>query len=168
MLFANCNAAGDHMKKTGSLWLAYPHPNAEPRYVPTALPIELEGTAAGFRFNSDHFAIRGTTRPWLYTSGLLGAEHLTIRLSDGETHSYAVALHFAEIENLGPGQRVFDVKVQGKSVLTRLDIVQQAGAPRQALVKRLEPVRARGTLTIDPVPVAGREPILCAIEIKGL
>ena len=49
--------------------------------------------------------------------------------------SYTVYLYFAEPENKQPGERVFDVSLQGKTVLEDLDIVKEAGGQWKSLVK---------------------------------
>ncbi len=79
-------------------------------------------------------------------------------------------LHFAEIEDVRPGERVFDVKVQGKTVLEDFDVVKAAGGRNRAIVKEIEGVSATRSLALEFVPktkkVANRTaPILSAIEI---
>ena len=113
--------------------------------------------------------IVGTDQPWLYTSGCQAATELKFRLIEqgGAAAHYTVRLHFAEPEELRPGERVFDVLLQGEPVLKDFDIVQSAGAPRRALVKEFAGVRVAGELTVGlrPSPATSdRKPILCAIE----
>jgi outer membrane protein assembly factor BamB len=75
-----------------------------------------------------------------------------------------VRLHFAEPRALQPGERVFDVRLQGKTVLPGLDIVREAGGANRALVREFTGVAATGELRMDLVPKAG-QPLLCGIEI---
>jgi len=49
--------------------------------------------------------------------------------------SYTVRLHFAEIWWSATGQRVFNVAINGKTVLSNFDIVEAAGGSFRALVK---------------------------------
>lgn len=49
--------------------------------------------------------------------------------------SYTVRLHFAEIYFTDPGQRMFNVSINGKRVLDNFDIIAEAGAPNRAVVK---------------------------------
>ncbi len=44
-----------------------------------------------------------------------------------EPRKFIVRLHFAELEDVAPGERVFDVLVQGKTVVENLDVVKEAG-----------------------------------------
>ncbi|NOX53165.1 MAG: hypothetical protein GXP27_01745 [Planctomycetes bacterium] len=37
---------------------------------------------------------------------------------------FTVRLHFAEIEDVVPGQRIFDVAIQGKTVAKQLDVIR--------------------------------------------
>ena len=165
-LRANLNAPGDRMDSHGSLWLAYPRPiTRSGHYFVKALPMTHAGEAKGFRRNSDHHAIDGTREPWLYASGLRGRQRFAIQLSADEEHSYTVRLHFAEPEDVEPGGRVFDVKVQGRTVISRLDIAKEAGGRNRALAKKIAEVSAKGTMTVELVPVKGRAPLLCAMEI---
>jgi beta-glucanase (GH16 family) len=50
--------------------------------------------------------------------------------------SYAVRLHFAEIYWTGPGEREFNVFINGSQVLTNFDIFATAGGENIALVKQ--------------------------------
>ena len=84
----------------------------------------------------------------------------------------SVRLHFAELEDRGPGERVFDVKLQGKVVLKDLDVVKAAGGRGRALVKQFDGIAAAGALAIELVPKAGEltastAPIISGIEVTA-
>ncbi|HVJ51622.1 MAG TPA: beta-1,3-glucanase family protein [Aliidongia sp.] len=49
--------------------------------------------------------------------------------------SYSLRLHFAEFYWTKPGQRVFNVNINGTQVLSNFDIVAAAGGPNIALIK---------------------------------
>jgi len=49
--------------------------------------------------------------------------------------AYTVRLHFAEIYWNAVGQRVFDVAINGSTVLSRFDIIATTGSPNTAIVK---------------------------------
>ena len=83
---------------------------------------------------------------------------------------YTVRLHFAELEEFEPGQRVFDVKLQGKLVLSNFDITDQAGGIRKAIAKEFKGIRTSDKLTLELIPRPGpgtkkTAPIISAIEI---
>jgi len=82
--------------------------------------------------------------------------------------SYVVKLHFVESTSApvsAPGQRRFDVAVDGTKVLTELDIFAEAGGKRRALVKAL-PVTVTGTsMVIAFTPGSAENPKVNAIEV---
>ncbi len=82
---------------------------------------------------------------------------------------FTVRLHFAELEDVKPGERVFDVALQQKVVLKGLDVVTAAGGPRKALIREFPHVMAGDTLTLEftsaAKPVTPRNgPILSGLE----
>lgn len=167
----NLGAPGDRRDEDDSVWLSFPRPAAA-----GAMKVAAQLSPAGkenlYRHNADALTISGTQRPWLYASGCTGAAKLSIAtlwdapagLPVDETRAYTVRLHFADPTNSERGQRVFGVKVQGKSVLEGFDIVAEAGGARRALVKEVAGVEAGSSVDIELVPVTG-DPILCAVEI---
>jgi len=80
---------------------------------------------------------------------------------------YTVRLHFAEPEDLQPGQRVFGVSLQGRPVLEKFDIVGAAGGAQRGVVKEFKGVVIQKdlkiTLTRAPGTLAG--PIICGVEL---
>ena len=79
--------------------------------------------------------------------------------------TYRVRLHFAELQDVKPGQRVFDVNIQGKTVIRNLDVVTEAGGPRSALVKEVAGIRVGDTLTLELVARSEQPPILSGFEL---
>lgn len=82
---------------------------------------------------------------------------------------FTVRLHFAELEDAAPGQRVFDVKLQGKVVIAGLDVAREAGV-RTALVKEFRHVVATDALSLEFVAAQkdvtpANAPFLSAIEV---
>ncbi len=83
--------------------------------------------------------------------------------------TFTVRLHFAELEDVKPGRRVFDVTIQGKTVIQGLDVVAAAGGRRRALVREVKGVRATETLRVGLVPAktSTHPAILSAVEIEA-
>ena len=100
-------------------------------------------------------------------SGVQGVEGVAITLLPEGTaaRNYTVRFHFAEPDDLKPGERVFDVTVQGRRVLDDLDIVKEAGRPRTAVVRELHGVRVNGELRISFQSSTKRPAVLCGIEV---
>ncbi len=81
--------------------------------------------------------------------------------------TYTVSLYFAEPEELEVAQRVFDVLVQGETVLKDFDIVKQAGGVRTGLVKEFKGIVVEDKLVMTLRVVdssSTKEPILCGFE----
>jgi outer membrane protein assembly factor BamB len=82
---------------------------------------------------------------------------------------FTVRLHFAELDDVKPGERMFDVTLQGQVVEKSLDVVTAAGGPRKALVREFPHVLAGETLTVEFTSAAGNAtrrttPILSGLE----
>jgi hypothetical protein len=83
---------------------------------------------------------------------------------------YTVRLHFAEPDHLGAGQRVFDVALQGDTLLKDFDVVREAGGAQRALVKEFKGVRVGKDLTVTLTPAAGapvKQAVLCGVEVRA-
>jgi hypothetical protein len=78
---------------------------------------------------------------------------------------YSVRLVFAELEGLGPGERVFDVVLQGRTVLEDFDIARAAGGAWCSVVLGFDDVAAHDQLRVRLVPKRGRPPLLGGIEM---
>jgi hypothetical protein len=84
--------------------------------------------------------------------------------------SFTVRLHFAEIEDAKPGQRVFNVAIQDKTVLEKLDVVREAGGVNKPLVKEFNNVKASSQIVIGLTPDAGASrrggpPVISGMEV---
>jgi len=81
---------------------------------------------------------------------------------------YTIRLHFAEVRDLDPGQRVFDVFMQGQEVLSAFDVARIAGGPRRAIVREFRGVEIEEDLHIalkPSAPAVSHGPILCGVEL---
>ena len=81
--------------------------------------------------------------------------------------NYTIRLFFAEPEDLAPGQRVFDVEVQGKRVLKGFDIVKAAGGVRRGVIKEYKHVLVKDQLSIRLARAerSMQDSILCGVEM---
>jgi len=162
----NLGAPGDRRDARRKLWLSMPRKAG--LKVPVKITHDKPGEMA-HRINSDLHPIAGTDTPWVYASELTGPMTLTVALGTDETRSYTIRLHFCELDAVEPGERVFDVKVQGRVAIAGLDVAKQAGAQRTALVKTLTGVEADAELSVELVPSAGASaqhgPIISGLEV---
>ena len=85
-----------------------------------------------------------------------------------EPRPFMVRLHFAELADAGVGERVFDVSLQGKTLLKAFDIVKAAGGPLRPVMTEFTGIDVRDVLRLDlrpSTPGQGRPPLLCGIEV---
>ncbi len=171
-LAVNFGAPGDRKDGAGKLWLAYPRPyggqNPEQRRLVIDLPLEakLEDGGGYFDSNADFLKLDGTDTPWIYASGCRGLTQCTIPVAkdDGTEGTYTVRLHFTEPEDLQPGQRVFDVQIEGRTVVEKFDIVREAGGFERSLVKEIKGLQLKDKLVISLKAHRGK-PLICGLEI---
>ncbi|MDA7916055.1 PQQ-binding-like beta-propeller repeat protein [Verrucomicrobia bacterium] len=92
----------------------------------------------------------GDDAPTLVTEGIPPVETTAAIAPKVEPkHYYTVRLHFMEPEALEHGDRVFDVALQGKTVLHSFDVLAEAGAQEQGIVREFKRVAVGDTLNID-------------------
>lgn len=118
------------------------------------------GYNGGATYNTG-MAVKGTTTPALYQTVRYLPLTYTFSVPNG-THT--VTLKFGEIYFNAPGQRVFNVLLNGQTVLANFDIVSQAGAGT-ALDKQFTVSVTNGQITIQLAPVV-ENPMISAIEIQ--
>jgi beta-galactosidase len=75
-----------------------------------------------------------------------------------------VRLHFAELEDRAPGERVFDVSIGDKKVLSGFDVAREAGGPFRAVVREFAATPVDGQITIAFRAVRG-EPCASGVEV---
>ena len=172
----NFGAPGDRKDSRGKIWLSYPRPNPKKT---TSLDLKLDlkhKTLAGGGFltqNNRSLNLQTSEDDWLFSSKAQGVKLLTVPLlgKDDAPASYTVKLHFAEIaEDVEKGDRVFDVKLQGQTVVENLDVLSAAKGRGKNIVREIKDVKVTDNLVIELVPQAtssdpNQQPILNAIEI---
>jgi len=156
----NLGAPGDRREADGTLWLEYPSGGSPSPEV--GVSVEPED-AQWFRRHSSR--IEGEALAWVGASGGRGLRTLTVTLAEEaeQERSYTVTLYFAEPEEVKPGERVFDVALQGQQVLTGFDIVKEAGAPNRVIAREFQDIAVRDDLSMTLAPSVGA-PVLCGIK----
>lgn len=170
-LAVNLGAPGDRKDASGGLWLGFPRPGGS---LVLPLQVAVSFLPGGGYFNHDaaRLKIDNSEKPWIFGSGARGLRECTIPLAeptDG-TARYTVRLAFAELDLEAAGQRVFDIKLQGKVVAKNCDVFREAGGRSKALVKEFSGIDADEKLTIELVPGIAKPspdqlPILQGIEV---
>ncbi len=144
----NFGAPGNR-REEGVLWFEYPKIyNAGPD-----IPVRVE--AENLEYFGNHASwIEDQTDEfnWVASYGAKGVATVTVDLvQDGlpVNRMYRVKLIFAEPDDLQPGERIFDVLIQGRKVLEDLDIASEAGGPRRVLSKEFSGIRVKDKLEIQ-------------------
>jgi hypothetical protein len=182
-LGVNLGAPGDRKDKEGNLWVGYPRPGDKPRPAMTMawpsllLRLNVKTTfLPGGRFvarSSAYTRISATHAPWLYSCGAHGLSKCEVPLlgKDDPPAKYRVRLAFVEMDNDLPGQRVFDIKLQGKTVEQGLDVLDVAGSRNSAVIREYVDVEVKDKLTIEllpstPNPAWQQMPVLQAFDVE--
>ncbi|MGE4550441.1 MAG: malectin domain-containing carbohydrate-binding protein, partial [Opitutales bacterium] len=159
----NFNAPGDRMAPNGTLWVDYPAVGGPSPQV--SLSVQ-PAKPPGYRVHSSQVQAESSEHAWVAASGMIGVSSIKLRIGKpGDPPArYAVHLHFAEPEDHQPGERVFDVLLQGKVVAKALDLAKESGGRLKPLVKRLEGIVVTDSILIELNPVKG-ETTIAGIEI---
>ena len=168
----NLGAPGDRKAADGTLWLEFPSVGgSSPTLNVKIVPEKPEW----FRRHSSQ--VEGSGLAWVASSGAKGLTSLTVALAKSAdqaqptaARAYTIRLYFAEPDDVQPGERLFDVKIQGQAALTALDVVKEAGGRNRAVVKEFTDVQVAEELLIQLTPQADcKQPasILSGIEIQA-
>jgi hypothetical protein len=106
--------------------------------------------------------IANTNAVPVYQSCRWGSFGYTLSVPNG---NYNVTLKFAELAFGSPGQRLFNVFINGSQVLSDFDIVAQAGGPYIALDRSFPVYVGNGQITIQFTPGAADQPMVNGIQI---
>jgi hypothetical protein len=130
-----------------------------------AAALEEEKGISSYRLNADTAEIHGADLPWVAGSGCRGPIVLDVNViampSDTE---YRVRLHFAELQRKRAGDRVFDVMLGSRTVLSSFDVMRAAGQTHTAIVKEFTTDAENGAVHVELVPRTD-QPILSGIEV---
>ncbi|MFM9964309.1 MAG: PQQ-binding-like beta-propeller repeat protein [Planctomycetaceae bacterium] len=172
----NLGAPGDRKDADGKMWLSYPRHKA---YQETSLDVKLDlkpKFKTGGQFTSvgeSSQPIDGTETPWLYTSWAEDLEQLTLPLlgPKDQPATYTVRLHFARLGNADRKPIVFDVQLQGKTVVEDLTLpivpassAEDADGHATAILRVVENVQVTDNLLVNLVAKQGKAR-LSAIEV---
>ena len=176
-LAVNLGAPGDRRDADGQLWLGYPRPGlpGDRAAMGFSLKVAVEFLKGGgyIHRSSESEPVAGTENPWVFTSCGRGLKRCVLPLLDKDEKGaeYTVRLYFAELENKKANERIFDIKLQGETVLGGFDVMEEAGASHKAIVREFKDVQVKDNLEIELVPreredsSMSRAPILCGVEV---
>ena len=159
----NIGAPGDRKADNGTLWIEVPSVGG------LSPPIDVKIVGKDAKYFRRHSASVEGPMNWVTSSGVSGLDSfaLTLGAVDSAPRTYTVRLYFSEPDDLKPGQRLFDVTMQGKAVLDNFDIVKEAGGMNKSLVKEFRGVLAAADLKLLFKAKEGStaKAILCGVEV---
>lgn len=158
----NLNAPGDRVSDNNVLWLDFPSVGG----ISPEIPVRLD-TVNYFTIRKNAISVKSEKTPWVSASAIGGIRSMEITLSAEDLipdATYRVNLYFSELENKKPGERVFNVEIQGSTVLNDFDIIGEAGRPDKEVIKSFSGIKAGKTLKIDMKPVKGNT-IISGVEL---
>ncbi len=178
----NFGAPGDRKADNGTLWLECPSVGGSSAKLDIALTPE---EPLWFRRHS--LRLQRGDIPWVEASGAKGLRSVRVRVAGWQNERgekttgvdlgstridveriYTVRLHFVEPDDKEPGERRFDVALNGQTVLADFDIVAEARSPNVGIVKTFQGIHVSDFVIITLTPAdANSETILCGIEIVG-
>jgi len=153
-LYINFGEPGDRRDKDGNLWLQVARRtdgNARGLRMPFEAPCVFypggDGSEWGTRFgrrSATDVPAENTDTPFVFNSLSMGLKRYFVPVTSPAYGKgiFTVRLGFSALPNDKPGQRIFDVRLNGKTVLKDFDIVKEAGKPNRAVWKEF-------TLTLD-------------------
>jgi outer membrane protein assembly factor BamB len=175
-LAINFGAPGDMRDDEGKVWLAWPRPKviSPIGYPDYALRFDLHTEIAdgtGY-FQRDYrgVRIRGSSRPWLFTSGCEGLVRCRVPLLEEGSGSYTVRLGFTAPASDRAGLRTFDIKIQNQVLEEDFDIVTAGQGPGCAVVKEFNNLPSESDVVIELIPTSPgsgeeRAPLIHFMEI---
>jgi len=180
-LAINLGAPADMKDDAGTLWLAYPNPHtvySQNHFSNYGLKFDLNETIVDemgyFCHDFKRNEVKGTGKPWLFTSGCLGLLRCEVPLLEKpfgrDASLYTVRLGFRVAPGEESRQRVFDIKLQGRTVAQDFDLAQATANSDKAIIREFRDIAVNGNLVLELVPAAsdqneGSAPILNCIEI---
>jgi outer membrane protein assembly factor BamB len=162
----NLGAPGDRKAGDGTLWLELPSVGGNSPAVEAEIqPQQVQW----FRRHSSQVSGEGIA--WVAASGAEGIERLSVRLNprSNEPRTYTIRLYFCE-PALEPGQRRFDVSLEGKRVIENLDVAAEAGGVGLGLIKQFKGVAVDEWLDVEFTPaanVATPAAVLSGLELQA-
>jgi hypothetical protein len=118
------------------------------------------GFTDGQTGNLGNIPIANTSDPQIYRTERFKLTGYALAVANG---NYTVRLHFAESFYTAPGQRIFNVTVEGTPI-NNLDVFAEAGATRTALIKTVNVTVSDNQLNLGFAAVVG-ETMIDGIEI---
>ena len=158
----NFGARGDRRDADGTLWVDYPSVGGPSPEIGVVVEADIGPTS----FRNHAAQMQGDRLNWIAASGMTGVRTMTIPLvvNTDERRQYTVRLLFAEPDQVGPGERVFSVALQGHTVLSDFDIARETGGIKRTIIREFKGIEVSDQLTVTFTPNSG-EPLICGMDM---
>jgi hypothetical protein len=110
--------------------------------------------------------ITGTEKSWVFSSAYLGEKELEFEMLETGSTKYTVRLYFVDLDDVQSVDRLFDVSLQGKTVLEGFDVIAEAGSLRRCLTKTFPDVTIDRKIRIELKSRGKRPPVLSGFDAK--
>ena len=151
-LYLDFGASGDRRDKKGNLWIRSNQRPGHHLILGYGSTIALYPGGRDVRRSSQYTPVENTAEPFVFASAIVGVKQCILPVTtptDGEG-TFKVKLGFAALPGDKPGRRVFDVRLNGKTVLKDFDVIKEAGKTDRAVWKEFTLV-LKGNLVLDLV-----------------
>lgn len=174
----NFGAEGERRDQEGNLWIQagrrqhglYQH--VETNYTPTWTRYPGVNEFHAFvRRSNVSTQIADTDLDFVFASGERGIQRCVIPLTKPEEPkgTYTIRLGFCGLPGEQEGQRVFDIRINGKTVEEKFDALNAAGGPNRAIWREFslsgQPDAVIEFVAASPNPTLDQMPIVSAIEV---
>ncbi len=153
----NFGAPGDRITREGTLWLDYPSVGGP------SPKINVDATASTrFRYQHSVWMRKSERYPWVSASMAEGLDRFVIK--DLKPGRYLVRLYFAEPDDNAAGNRLQNIKLQGRIVGQNYDIVDDAGGVMRGTSRAFDGIEVSNALTLELSAAIGTT-IISGIEL---
>jgi len=168
-LAINLGAPGDMKDRNGTIWFGYPRPDME-LGIKLDLNEEILNGMGYYSYDSKGVDIEGTDYSWLFTNGCVGFLTCQIPLIDNlfgeEAGIFTIRLGFAAPST----NRKFDIKIQDNIVMENLNVLKEAGAVNNIVIKEFKGIHVVNNLSLELVPEitdskVNQAPVISFIEV---
>ncbi len=169
-LYLDFGATGDRRDAGGRLWLA-PTRGKDAGKLLLSYEVEVKSIdgAGHCRRTAVYTPIENTDLDFVFASAARGLNTARIPIAEDDKGggTFNIRLGFSALPGDKPGQRVFDVKLNGKTVLKDFDIIRETGKADRALWKEFTmPINKE--LTLAMVAKTGNPDVTQMPLINGL
>ncbi len=173
-LHLDFGATGDHRDAAGNLWVRANLPKEHLLFLSYPMTMEFYDKHDQIQRSTIYTPIEDAQVPFVFATAQIGLKRCTLPITkDGKGKGrFQVRLGFAALPGEKPGQRVFDVKLNGKTVIEDFDAAKEAGRADRALWKQFT-IDLDGDLILELAAKSGtddlaRLPAINALEVLRL